>query len=91
MSLNVIIIAALALIVLVILIVIFTGRINVFGKGVSSCTSQGGSCVSPSDRNCFEPTTGKLINDCKEACGANSAVLTGGSCGEEQVCCLKVM
>ena len=35
MSLNVIIVAALALIVLVVLVAIFTGRIGVFNKGVS--------------------------------------------------------
>ena len=42
-SMNVIIIAALALIVLVVLLVIFTGRMGIFGKGLNTCK---GSCVT---------------------------------------------
>ncbi len=44
MSVNVIIIAALALLVLVILAVVFLGRMNIFGTQTNSCTSQGGKC-----------------------------------------------
>jgi len=36
MGMNVIVIAAIALVVLVVLLAIFTGRINLFGKGVQS-------------------------------------------------------
>ena len=46
-SINTIIIAAIALIVLVVLVAIFTGRIGLFSKGigdVSTCNSLGGSC-----------------------------------------------
>jgi len=41
MSLNVIIIAAITLIVLIILVFIFTGRMNIFGKGLEDCYSKG--------------------------------------------------
>ena len=44
-SMNVIIAAAIALIVLVVLILIFTGRIHLFTTEVNSCTNSGGSCV----------------------------------------------
>tara|TARA_Y100000034_G_C6714605_1_gene315814 strand:+ start:296 stop:574 length:279 start_codon:yes stop_codon:yes gene_type:complete len=40
-SLNVIIIAAIGLVVLVLLVAIFTGRINVFGTGVEKTTEAG--------------------------------------------------
>jgi len=43
-SMNVIIIAAIALLVLVILSVIFIGRMGSFGKATSNCESQGGLC-----------------------------------------------
>ncbi len=48
-SLNVIIVAAIALIVLVVLVAIFTGRMGVFGKGISDCTNQNGECTPDTD------------------------------------------
>ena len=44
LSMNVIIIAALGLIVLVIMVLIFTGQIGVFSKSVS-CEARGGECL----------------------------------------------
>jgi len=44
LSLNMVIVAAIALIILVIIVAIFTGRISVFGKGVSACSTKGGTC-----------------------------------------------
>ncbi len=44
-SLNVIIIAAIGLVVLVLLVAIFTGRINIFGKGVGEAEEAGTSNV----------------------------------------------
>jgi hypothetical protein len=48
-SMNVIIIAALALIVLVVLVMIFTGRIGMFTGGVKSCSAMAGFCVDDED------------------------------------------
>ncbi len=45
MSMNVIIIAAIALLVLVILSVIFIGRMGGFGKATKDCETQGGECM----------------------------------------------
>jgi hypothetical protein len=45
-SMNVIIIAAIALLVLVILSVIFIGRMGSFGRETGNCASQGGSCTT---------------------------------------------
>ena len=44
LSVNVIIIAALALIVLVVLTVIFTGRIKIFSQTLEDCESKQGNC-----------------------------------------------
>ncbi len=49
-SLNVIIIAALGLLVLVILAIIFTGRTGVFVKESDKCVVQGGRCVESEDQ-----------------------------------------
>jgi len=46
MSLNVIIIAALGLLVLVVLAIIFTGRTGVFVKESDKCNVQGGRCIA---------------------------------------------
>ncbi len=57
MSLNVIIIAALALIVLVVLIAIFTGRISIFNKGIGDAGDTELTTFRVSYGNC-EPTMG---------------------------------
>ena len=44
-SINTIIIAAIALIVLVVLVAVFTGRLGGFISGVESCPDKGGSCA----------------------------------------------
>lgn len=53
-SINVIIIAAIALAVLVVLFAIFTGRIGLFSKGVKETETGAYSCV------CSEPGKGRV-------------------------------
>jgi len=60
-SINVIIIAAVALIVLIVLVAIFTGRLGVFSSGVASCADKGGSCQMPP---CTGDTTILRGTDC---------------------------
>jgi len=48
-SMNVIIVAAIALLVLVVLSIIFLGRTGDFGKGVADCENKGGQCESGGD------------------------------------------
>ena len=43
-SLNVVVIAAIALLVLVILSVIFVGRLGLFGEKAADCEQKGGEC-----------------------------------------------
>jgi uncharacterized membrane protein len=46
MPINIIIIAAISLLVLVILVLIFTGRTTIFTKESGNCVNNGGTCVS---------------------------------------------
>ena len=74
-SINTIIIAAIALIVLVVLIAVFTGRIGIWGQQVDdttqiSCTSVGGEAVDSDDCSLLRKIPGKY-NDV----------------GEDKVCC----
>ena len=73
-SLNAIIIAALALLVLVVLAMIFTGRIGIFTTEAKNCATMGGTCVG----------------DTSECVGAEQRIMSKYSCPEESpVCCLR--
>ncbi len=52
LSLNTIIIAALVIMVLVILALVFTGQMGDFSKDTDSCTAKGGQCRE----DCLEET-----------------------------------
>lgn len=62
-SMNVIIIAAIALLVLVILSVIFIGRMGKFGERTAACEQQGGTCYDGT--TCPAGTT-KYAAKCEE-------------------------
>jgi hypothetical protein len=49
LPINTIIIVALALIVLIVMIAIFTGRIGLFGKGLAECKGTGKSCTTTAE------------------------------------------
>ena len=85
-SVNVIIIAAIALLVLVVLSVIFIGRMGNWGKTSNDCISNGGRCRNGDER-------------CGDAASANVEdyslsypiwSCTGdGETTEEKLCCIK--
>ena len=82
LSINVIIIAAIALLVLVVLVAIFLGRLSTTKKTIENCKSFGGRCFSFED-GCqvpytIETTAYKCLSD-----------ITGEEL-EDRVCCLRV-
>ena len=52
LSMNTIIVAALGLIVLIVLVLIFSGRAGWFSKSTSSCAAQGGYCSEDQSGRC---------------------------------------
>ena len=62
LSLNTIIIAALALLVLVIVAVIFTGRAGLFRVESGSCDNNGGQCVRTDCDGAFQRSVGHDCN-----------------------------
>lgn len=76
LSLNTIIIAALVLLVLVILAVIFTGRMGKWGIATQECTNQGGTCMV----NC---TTGYTQHPTYQCYGAD-----GATTDQAKTCCM---
>ena len=69
MSINVIVITAIALIVLIVLVVVLTGRVQIFGKGLGTCR---GTCMT-SPASC----TGSAIPTPHCDDGGKTAVIPG--------------
>ena len=80
LSLNVIIIAALALLVLVILSVVFMTQSTIFSRETRSCTQQGGICV-PQGSDCPAGMSARTI-------GTMRCLYSDGSPNPNEVCCL---
>ena len=57
LPINMIIISALALIVLVVTIVIFTKGSSTFTSGALSCQSKGGNCIADKEKCDYEKTS----------------------------------
>ena len=81
LSLNTIIVAALALLVLIIIAMIFTGRIKLFRESSEDCVANGGRCVSD-DQN----AQGEYEN-CNDE---YQQVKYQWKCPEDQICCLQI-
>lgn len=107
LSLNVIVVAAIALIVLIVVVALFSGRIKNFQKGIRSCASQGGhcSCWGGTDE---EPVWRDIGTDklkkgqsCSDSdhpgqCPENYAPIEGTDCNvdgvtDNDMCCIKVI
>ncbi len=75
LSMNVIVIAAIVLLVLVVLSIIFLGRVGIFSKQVGDCASKGGVCTPRAD--CTDIT--KLVPGTNCERDSNNA----------EICCLR--
>ena len=78
LSINTIIIIAIALIVLIVLVVILTGRVKIFGKGISTCR---GVCVT-AGTPCDPTQAGVPTPNCKDE---TQPVI------EDGVCCIPII
>ncbi len=77
-SINAIIVAAIALIVLVVLVAIFTGRLGTWGQGITTASEN--ECIGPNLNGACEPA----IDGCKDKVRAYGA----RGCSETQICCV---
>ncbi len=78
MPINVIIIAALALIVLVVLAAIFTGRVKIFSENLQSCAAKQGQC----EKGPLCPSNKALVT--------NTNCPEGDPDKEKKFCCVQV-
>ena len=83
LTLSVIVMAALALVVLIIMIAIFAGKVNLFNRDVSSCATKNGDCVKDAKScsgqivsfTCEKETDNPNPVCCIQGCG-----IAGGTC-----------
>ena len=78
MPVNVIIIAALALIVLVVITLIFTGRVRIFSSALESCSAKQGHCV---EKITCGDNEARIIAECPEK---------GDPTSKGKTCCVQV-
>ena len=81
MPINTIIIAALALIVLVILIAIFTGQIGKTAQNLGSCITKGGKCANDGEGQCKDkdyPISIFVSGECQKTNPKNLCCLKAG-------------
>ena len=87
---NVIIVAALALIVLIVLVFIFSDKMGDFGKGSNSCVNLGGKCTNEGySSGCIASGT----CECSIEINSNEKFIPGTDCedkGRSQICCKKI-
>lgn len=82
LSMNVIIIAAIGLLVLLVLTFIFLGRVGTFGEKSGSCDIQGGMCAVKCGNADYGTENNAKMNPLL-TCPDSTA-------GEKQVCCLPI-
>lgn len=90
LSINMIIIAAIGLIVLVILLAIFTGRINIFNKDfLGTCQEQGGICSQKGECNNPDFPRKVFAKGCPNYERNNEGIYIEKRDVKEGQCCLK--
>lgn len=87
LTINLIVVIALALIVLIVSLVVFSGKFSLFSTELSKCENIGGKCDT--EANC-ESVSGRFIADkgCStgKGCCVNQCAMAGGSFVPESQC-----
>ncbi len=85
LSMNVVIIAALAVLVLIVLALVMTGKFRIFGTTTRDCNTLGGRCVDEEDmdKNDLDKITG---------CKGQNVYTRGTNCeDDDQYCCVPIV
>jgi hypothetical protein len=80
LSIQFIVLAALALIFLVVVGMVLSGKVGIFNKTVGTCENSGGTCTTKSNCETNAGSSRDLGCDDGEVCCMNSCELSGGSC-----------
>ncbi len=82
-SINTIIVAAIALVVMVLVVMIFTTNIAKFRTSSNKCETNGGTCVK------IESGDRPILGQYENCAGDYDKPRTDYSCEEEYICCLR--
>ncbi len=99
LTMNTIILAALALIALVVIAYIFLGKATLFGKGAVDCENKGGDCIPENSCDgevvdfrcednlvCCLTLCGALGGECRSSCDDDKTIAFT-NCPGNDVCC----
>ncbi|PLW80051.1 hypothetical protein C0585_04600 [Candidatus Woesearchaeota archaeon] len=93
LSINMVIVAAIAMVVLLVVVLIFTGKFRAFGQSMESCGNLGGECVETTNAAASILTQ---KNSCAVARGGDAGdyiVHTNTDCNEKEppeICCQRI-
>jgi len=98
MPMNVIVIAALVLIVMIILAVVLAGKFRIFATTTRSCTAQGGYCCEEDCKTSKRGPLGVIAGKVEYSfsCPENEAKLSGTDCEDKTkypngaICCIQL-
>ena len=91
LPITTIVIAALALMVLVILFAVLTGRLGGFGKTIASCDSRGGVCIErQACKGAIQHDIKCLGSEVTESKVAGRKLIILRFRGEDVVCCIEL-
>jgi hypothetical protein len=82
-SINTIVVAAIALIVMILIVMIFTGNITKWRRSADSCQSNGGSCI---DKDNIDTDCSGDYNQVRR----EYTCFKGTEVDNEKVCCVKI-
>lgn len=81
-SINTIIVAVIAIVVLLVMILIFTGKIRMFGESIEDCEQRGGICDYPDANGKCRPVNGKDVY----------VTIKNTNCDKDNMlCCVKIL
>ncbi|MBT4651447.1 hypothetical protein HOC13_02890 [Candidatus Woesearchaeota archaeon] len=73
--------AVIALVVLVVLLLIFSGKVNILESGLLNCENKGGACVQCATEGCSQTV-------CNEGLTKSTVFSCPNVGAKEQICCL---
>ena len=68
LSLRIIVVGAISLVVLIVLIAIFTGKIGILGENIKECSSKGGKCVGLGECESYKILSTAICSEEKVCC-----------------------
>lgn len=83
-TIETVVLVALALIFLIVVAFVMTGKITIFSKALGDCENKGGKCMASGA--CYGTESGFSCTDKSEICCLNTCEGAGGKCETAEEC-----